>query len=273
MIDDVSLIKNNRIIFLMSCRDHKMLLSQLAVMFAFPRYMAYSCLYLIPWFGTATMERVDEEGTVATAQTLSRLLSMVPHTEAGPAKIMIYDIHTLQNRFYFGDSVVPILVSAIPLFIDKVLTPLNKNENIVIVFPDDGAQKRFGSKFQDYDQIVCAKIRSPQDPNGRDITIKDGKEHVTQKNHLIIIDDLVQSGGTLVECLNVLKKHSAEKVSCYVTHAIFPNLNISKIKNAGFYKIWMTNSCPETAKALSAENPFEVLDLTENILENVLRYQ
>lgn len=44
------------------------------------------------------MERVDAEGQIATAVTFARLLSNIPLTQRGPAKLMIYDIHALQNR-------------------------------------------------------------------------------------------------------------------------------------------------------------------------------
>eukprot|EP00118_Oscarella_pearsei_P009381 m.54005 g.54005 ORF g.54005 m.54005 type:complete len:69 (+) comp34301_c0_seq5:529-735(+) len=53
------------------------------------------------------MERVDKEGQIATAKTLAILLSAIPLAALGPAQIVIYDIHALQERFYFADSVIP----------------------------------------------------------------------------------------------------------------------------------------------------------------------
>jgi len=60
------------------------------------------------------MERVVREGEVATANTLSRVLSALPRT-GSPARVMFYDLHTLQNRFYFHTGAIATMHSGIPL--------------------------------------------------------------------------------------------------------------------------------------------------------------
>lgn len=87
------------------------------------------------------MERVETEGQIATAHTLARILSSIPLSCEGPAKLVIYDIHTLQvqffedvaltkqNRFYFGDHVIPFLQSAMPEF-KQMLTDKHKGEDV-----------------------------------------------------------------------------------------------------------------------------------------------
>ena len=66
------------------------------------------------------MERVDREGEIATARTLARILSSVPPCRGGPLDLVIFDIHALQERFYFGDNVIPVLQSGVPLLLGKL---------------------------------------------------------------------------------------------------------------------------------------------------------
>jgi phosphoribosylpyrophosphate synthetase len=76
--------------------------------------------------------------------------------------------------------------------------------------------KRFQSQFYDYPLILCHKVR---DGDKRIITVKEGD---VKGKHVLIVDDLVKTGGTLVECKNALLRAGASKVSAYVTHAVFP---------------------------------------------------
>jgi len=156
MIKNVDQIRGRDVVFLASFLNHSELLSQLSVILTLPRYMVRSLILVLPYFPTGTMERVEEEGMIATAATLARLLSAVPLTISGPCKLVIYDIHALQERFYFGDNVIPCLCSAIPLFLDKLRAD-HSQEKIVIAFPDDGASKRFGKMFKEYPNVICVK--------------------------------------------------------------------------------------------------------------------
>jgi len=224
-IQNVETIRGRDVVVLVSFLNQSQMLSQLSVLYTLPRYLVRSMIIVLPYFPTGTMERVDEEGQIATATTFARLLSSTPLTLSGPAKLIIYDIHALQNRFYFSDSVIPLLVSAIPLFVKQVLQAKYSKEKVVIAFPDDGATKRFGKYFQDWPVITCLKIR---EGNKRIVTIKEGEEHI--KGALVfIVDDLVKTGGTLIECKNVLLKRGATRVSAFVTHAVFPDESWKKI--------------------------------------------
>lgn len=53
---------------------------------------------------TGTMERIQTQGEIATAHSLARMISAVPPSATGPSQVVIFDIHTLQNQFYFRYS-------------------------------------------------------------------------------------------------------------------------------------------------------------------------
>jgi hypothetical protein len=81
-----------------------------------------------------------------------------------------------------------------------------------VAFPDDGAAKRFGKMFGDtgrFEVVICGKHREGE--SGRVITIMEGDP--SKGKHVVIVDDLVQSGGTLFECAVALKKRGCPKVS------------------------------------------------------------
>eukprot|EP01090_Pellita_catalonica_P008573 TRINITY_DN1954_c0_g1_i1.p1 TRINITY_DN1954_c0_g1~~TRINITY_DN1954_c0_g1_i1.p1 ORF type:complete len:150 (-),score=29.01 TRINITY_DN1954_c0_g1_i1:435-884(-) len=142
-------------------------------------------------------------------------------------------------------------------------------ENLAVAFPDEGACKRFGKKFKGYEIIICTKVR---DGKKRIVTLKEGNP---KGKHVIIIDDLVQSGGTLIGCKDILYAAKAKKVSAYVTHAIFPSNSWEKFtakQDKGFDRFYITDSCPEMANTLRGKNPFHILSLAESIAETVLKY-
>lgn len=92
----------------------------------------------------------------------------------------------------------------------------------------------------------------------------------------MIVDDLVQSGGTLIECQKLLAAHGAAKISAYVTHGIFPNKSWKRFQYdngvgpaKGLSYFWITDSCPLTAKEVSHKPPFEVLSLASAIADSL----
>lgn len=78
-----------------------MFFEQFAVITALPKLLPKSFKLFLPFFPTGTMERVSKLGEVATANSLARMLSTIPNCSKGPAQICIFDIHALQNQFYF----------------------------------------------------------------------------------------------------------------------------------------------------------------------------
>ncbi|KAI8776690.1 ribose-phosphate pyrophosphokinase 4 [Biomphalaria glabrata] len=267
-IEDVKYMAGKDVIFIGSFHSTEIIFEQLSVLYAFPRYLSRSFHFILPYFPTGTMERVDTEGQIATAKTLATLLSSIPLSAQGPAQIIIYDIHALQERFYFSDNVIPRLETAIPL-LQRVLSAHRHKDKLSLAFPDDGAYKRFHSYFPDDERlIVCAKKRV--EGNKRIVTIKDGNPN---GRHVVIIDDLVQSGGTLIECAKVLIKQGAKSVSAYVTHPVFPNQSWKNFIKCDppFSNFWITNSIPH-AEEICKHRPFTLLSLSDIIADNLLGF-
>eukprot|EP00392_Amoebophrya_sp_AT5.2_P006517 g6529.t1 len=256
--------------FLASFHTPTLVFEQLAVLYALPKMLVRNFRIIVPWFSTGTMERVETMGQIATAKTLARVLDSTPNCRTGAPIITIYDIHTLQEQFYFNDNVLVELKSAVFL-LKQELAKLNarlENEDEVdsefaIAFPDDGAKKRFGSKFPEYPHIVISKQRLGEQ---RLCRIQDGNP---KGKHVILVDDMVQSGGTLLESITCLVQGGATKVSCYVTHAVFPGESWRKFLPETLGKIcscfdtfYVCDTIPTTRDVLEkVGKPFKVLSI------------
>ncbi|XP_021300631.1 ribose-phosphate pyrophosphokinase 4-like [Herrania umbratica] len=135
-------IRGQHVAFLASFSSPSVIFEQLSVIYNLPRLFVASFTLVLPFFPTGSFERMEEEGDVATAFTMARILSNIPISRGGPTSLVIYDIHALQERFYFGDHVLPLFETGIPLLKQR-LHQLPDAEKIVVAFPDDGAWKRF----------------------------------------------------------------------------------------------------------------------------------
>lgn len=239
--------------FLASFDSPEDLLGQLGVIYAIPRYGARSLKIVLPFFPTATMERVDSAGQIATAMTLARVLSATPLTKTGPAEIHFCDPHSPDLRFYFGDTVLPKPFTAMS-YAKKVLESF---ENPAVVFPDEGARKRFSKDFAGYDIITCGKHR---EGDSRRVTVIEG---LSRGKDCLIVDDLIQTGGTLLQCREALRLKGARSIGCFATHGVFSNDSWKKFTPEDWSGVWLTDSCPITARAVEHIKPFHVLSIAD----------
>eukprot|EP00546_Thalassionema_frauenfeldii_P009885 CAMPEP_0178919072 /NCGR_PEP_ID=MMETSP0786-20121207/14214_1 /TAXON_ID=186022 /ORGANISM="Thalassionema frauenfeldii, Strain CCMP 1798" /LENGTH=332 /DNA_ID=CAMNT_0020592923 /DNA_START=223 /DNA_END=1221 /DNA_ORIENTATION=- len=268
----VNFISGEHILFLASFHNNDVTLSQFSVMIALLQSFIESLTVVLPFSPVGTMERVVKEGQLATANTHAHMFSSLPSC-GRPTRLMVYDLHTLQNRFYLHGNAIASLQTAIPLLKEKI-----KSTNINgIAFPDDGAAKRFSEVFHDMhcrhlEIIVCGKTRG--DGDERRVVIQDGNP---RGRHIVIVDDLVQTGGTLYETGKVLREAGAASVNAFVSHAVFPNESWKRFNKGGdracFTKFWTTNSIPTVTDQLPVEDGiFEVFDLMDLIVHDLDHY-
>ena len=138
-----NLLSGENILFLGSFHNNDVTLSQFQVLITLSRSFIKSLTVVLPFYPVGTMERVTKEGTVATAASYAHMFSSLPSCGA-PTRLMVYDLHTLQNRFYLQGNCIASLQTTIPLLRKKLL-----NTKIdCVAFPDDGAAKRFGEMFE-----------------------------------------------------------------------------------------------------------------------------
>ena len=252
-------IRGKHVAFLASFNNPDTIFEQISVIYSLPKMFIASFTLILPFFPTGTAERVEREGEVPTAVTLARMLSHIPMSRGGPTSTIIFDIHALQERFYFGDNITPCFETGIPLLLEQIATLPDKSD-VVIAYPDEGAMKRFHTFFEAFDEVVCTKVRQG---DKRLVTLKEGEP---AGKHVVIVDDLVQSGGTLIECGKVLKARGAKALSAFCTHGVFPNDKHERFTGSDMFdNFWITDSCPQTVSRVQGRAPFKVLSLAGRI--------
>jgi len=274
--ENLNNLQGKHVVFLGSLYDRTKFVEQLSMVMVLPRQFVDSLSIVFPYFAPATMERVDEEGVIATAETVAKLFaSSIPMTRNGPASLRIFDIHANPVRFYFPDNVMMKMMRAAPLVIARFKEEEKDGFPIVIAFPDDGAAKRFKASYPNFPIIVCSKIR---EGDTRIVRITDRinfPESLTlDKAHVVVVDDLVQSGGTLFECRKALSQFGAKRVSASVTHPVFPRDGWKNFLPGGamegFHRFFVTNTIPEVANQLEGKEPFVVIRIDALLANDIL---
>jgi phosphoribosylpyrophosphate synthetase len=265
------------------------IITQLLFLNSLNHYGVSEINIVLPYFPVGTMERIVGEGEIPTAYSLAHMLNMIP-SGASKNNLYIFDIHALCSRFFFHTNTRPVLISMMPSFIDKI-EKLSTECKSIIVFPDDGAKKRFEKLIDPkIKTITCSKTRIGDIRKIRIDTgfeyFQDGTITKDEKINLFLIDDLVQTGGTLVETFKGLYEQLEEldynltNINCYaiVTHSVFPDdIKTQKFFTAKYKsKKWeiplnihliTTNSRPMCVKKLASKSNISILNIDEPLYQ------
>ena len=223
-------------------------------------YLPNSLTIFMPFFPVATMERIDNKWEIATANIFAEIFSNLPSAFSSKPVFHLLDIHALSLRFYFDSHKVWLdLHTAMSLIKDKI------SKDTCIVFPDDWAKKRFSVFFPEYDLVLCIKRRKAEK---RELILL---EWDVEGRELLIVDDLIQSWGTIIECSKLLKRLWAKSISAFATHWVFPGDSHEKL---AWYldKLYVTNSIPENTKRSENIHNIEVLDIV-SIFEKIIFFK
>jgi len=188
---------------------------------------------IMPYFPVGTMERVWKPGEVATAHSFANILSNLPSWKSAiKNNLHIFDLHAEVEEFLFDSKNINIEThSAMDL--------LNKRVNWkTIIFPDAGAAKRFWNNFNNNPKVICSKKRIWGE---RIIEIL---EWEIDWKDWIIIDDLIQTWGTIIKTAEALKNMWAKSIKAFATHWVFPNNSYEKLAENLDWLI-TTDSIPE----------------------------
>eukprot|EP00919_Chromeraceae_sp_WS-2016_P057391 GHVR01136056.1.p1 GENE.GHVR01136056.1~~GHVR01136056.1.p1 ORF type:complete len:294 (+),score=19.64 GHVR01136056.1:19-900(+) len=178
------------------------LFDQIAIIYAIPRYSAASLTICLPYFPGAASSDQYNSAKIVTSKTLARILSATPKSIlGGPAPLIMFDCHLQQERFYFSDAIIPVMATAIPLLM-KALQTVELKGPLAIAFADEDAHKRFSGQLKGLcggngapvEFIVCVKLWRG---NQREVKIHEG---TPKGHHVFILDDLVKSGATVLQC-------------------------------------------------------------------------
>ena len=193
---------------------------------------------VIPYMGYARQDREFLGGEIVTIGVIGRLLK-----SAGVKKVLTVDIHSklaLKELKISSEN-----VSAMDVLV-KYFKKLKMKEPLV-VSPDMGGQER-AKKFADLLKTDFIALKKHRDRKTGKVNILSDKVDVKNRD-LILVDDMISTGGSIVKATQFLKKQKCKRVFVACTHALLVNDAAKKIKRAGVSQIVSTNTIPgESAK-------------------------
>jgi len=189
---------------------------------------------VIPYMGYARQDREFLPGEIVTMKVLGKLFK-----SAGASKIIVVDIHSSIGLKYF--SIKTKNVTAIPDLVGFFKKLSLKNP--LIVSPDQGGKERakeFAKEFNS-DYISLEKTR---DRKTGKVKIKTKNLEEVKNRDLILVDDIISTGGSIIKATQFLKKQKCKRIYVACTHALLMNDAEKKIKKAGVTSIISTNTIP-----------------------------
>ena len=189
---------------------------------------------VIPYMGYARQDREFLPGEIVTMKVLGKLFK-----GAGASKIIAVDIHSMIGFKHF--SIKTKNVSAIPELVQYFKKLSLKNP--LVVSPDQGGKERAKEFAKELGSEYIALEKTRDRKSGK-VQIKTKNVNEVAKRDLILVDDMISTGGSIVKATQFLKKQKCKKVYVACTHALLMNNAEKRIRKAGVTKIISTNTIP-----------------------------
>jgi ribose-phosphate pyrophosphokinase len=221
--------------------DH--LMELLIMTDAMRRSSARRITAVIPYFGYARQDRKSAPRTPISAKLVANLI-----TEAGADRVLTLDLHAGQIQGFF--DIPTDNLYAVPILSRDVKEHYNL-ENVMVVSPDVGGvvRARALAKRLDCQLAIVDKRRERAGESEVMNVIGD----VTGKDCLLI-DDIVDSGGTLCNAAEALLKNGATSVTAYITHGVLSGGAVARVTSSKLKELVITDSIQPTTAVQSAHN-------------------
>ncbi len=228
------------------------------------RASAHKVIAVMPYFGWARQDRKDKPRVSIGAKLVANMLHA-----AGCDRVMTCDLHADQIQGFFDFPVDHIYASAVFL---PYLKGLNI-DNLAIAAPDMGGAKRANAyaRYLECPVIICHKSREKANVVGSITAIGD----VAGKN-VVIVDDMIDTAGTLAKAANVLKEMGALSVRACATHPVFSGPAYDRIAESALEEVIVTDTIPLNADPTKDKSKITVLTMTEmfaDIIDKVYNYE
>jgi len=233
------------------CRDTNFhIMESMFMADAFRRASASRITAVIPYYAYARQDRKDRPRVPISARLLADLLET-----AGFSRLLTIDLHANQIQGFFDMPVDNLM--ALPIFISH-FKKMNIRD-LVVVSPDAGGveRARLFSQHIDADLAIVYK-RRPEPGIAQVINIIGDVEN----KNAVIVDDIIDTAGTLVETVKVLVKKGAKRVFAVCTHGIFSGSAGERIENSPLEKVFVSETIPVEKEKL-ANGKIEILSVAE----------
>ncbi|MDP2177886.1 ribose-phosphate diphosphokinase [Methylicorpusculum sp.] len=236
------------------------LMELLVMIDAFKRASAFRITAVMPYYGYARQDRRSRSARVPiSAKLVAKMIG-----EAGADRVLTVDLHADQIQGFFDIPVDNVYSS--PLLLGDVWR--QKYKDLIVVSPDVGGVVRaraLAKRLDDADLAIIDKRRP--------------KANISEIMHIIgdvdgrtcvLIDDLVDTAGTLCHAADALKKNGAVKVVAYCTHAVLSGPAVSNIRNSVLDELVVTDTIPLSREA-EETGKIRQLSVAEMLAETIRR--
>ncbi len=234
------------------------LMELLLMIDAAKRASAKNIIAVIPYFGFARQDKKGKPRVPIGAKLVANLL-----TAAGVNRIMTMDLHAAQIQGFFEVPVDHLFASEL---FHQDITALNLSD-LMVASPDMGGSKRakFYANLLKTGMAVCYKDRKEANKVGGMMLIGD----VAGKN-VVIIDDMVDTAGTLTKAADLMIEKGAISVRAYCTHGVLSDRAYEKLDNSKIKELVITNTIPKNHRSKKVRE-VSIASFFAQTIESVVR--
>ncbi len=227
---------------------------------ALKRASAREITLVMPYYGYARQDRKVAPRAPISAKCVADLMKT-----AGADRLVVVDLHASQIQGFFNGPVDHLF--AIPTLARAWRDQMGHGEEYVCVSPDAGGVERvraFAKRIESTIAIIDKRRSGPNEAKALHL-IGDVRDKTA-----IILDDMIDTAGTLVQAVDSLLKNGARKVFAVATHAVLSGPALTRLQESGVEKVWVTDTIPlkETAKA---SPKFQVISVAPVVAEAIRR--
>ena len=211
---------------------------------------------VMPYFGMARQDRKDKPRVPIGAKLVANML-----TVAGATRVMTCDLHADQIQGFLEVPVDHLYASSV--FIDHI-RGLNL-ENLTIASPDMGGSKRANTyaKHLGCEMVICYKHRKKANEIGDMRVIGE-----VEGRHVVLVDDMVDTAGTLTAAADMMLKQGALSVRAVCTHPVLSGKAYERIENSQMLELIVTDTLP--SKPSPKVKVLSIAPMFANVIKNVV---
>ncbi len=224
------------------------------------RASAKRIIAVMPYFGFARQDRKDQPRVPIGSKLIANML-----TAAGVSRVMTMDLHADQIQGFFEVPVDHLFASAV---FSTAIKELNL-ANLIMASPDMGGSKRAYAyaKHLECDVVICYKQRKKANQIDKMFVIGE-----VEGKDVVLIDDMVDTAGTLTKAADIMVEKGANSVRAICTHPILSGSAYERIENSALTELIVTDSIPLKQKS-DKIRVVTVADLFGKVLHAVHNYE
>jgi ribose-phosphate pyrophosphokinase len=226
---------------------------------ALKRSSTNSITAVIPYYGYARQDRKVQSRVPITAKLVADLL-----TAAGVTRVVAMDLHAGQIQGFFN---IPFdHLYAKPVLLNHIRQHYDLSK-LVLVSPDAGGVERARAYAKRLDVSIAIIDKRRLRPNEAQAMNVIGD---VEGKDALIVDDMIDTAGTLVQAIHVLRSHGAQSVSAACTHGVFSGMAFERIRDSDLKEVICTDSIPLT-REMASLSKVKCLTVAPIFAEAILR--